>query len=112
MRYLKKEEKELINYLLNNSNQIISNLDDLLVEEMKDGGMRSLHIINSQKERSERRFGKCISEKQFLDSDNVPIIVSLNLDEAGDLFELDIWKVDFSTVLKYPNCENLDSNMI
>ena len=46
---------------------------------------------------------KCIAEKEFLDSDGVPISVTLNIDDDGLLYELDIWKVDFSPIIKYPN---------
>lgn len=45
---------------------------------------------------------KCVAELQFDDDDGVPILTSLNIDQDGKLFELDIWKVDYSPVIKYP----------
>lgn len=48
--------------------------------------------------------GKCLIDIQFYDEDNVPILVSLNSDEDGNLFELDIWRADFKPVVKYPSC--------
>jgi hypothetical protein len=41
-----------------------------------------------------RRYGSTLAEVEFKDADGTPVSVALMLDEAGDLFELDIWKVD------------------
>jgi hypothetical protein len=59
---------------------------------MNDGGMGSLRFVGS----ADRRFGKCIGEAEFDDLDGVPVSVALNVDQYGQLFELDLWKVDFS----------------
>jgi hypothetical protein len=66
---------------------------DLLVEDMEDGGMGSLLFASST---TKPRYGRTVSEAWFLDSDRVPVVVSLNLDQNDELFELDSWKVDFS----------------
>jgi hypothetical protein len=110
MRLLREDEKRLMNCLLNNSVLVNINLDLLNVEEMNDGGMGGLYFVSPQKAKSERRFGKCISERQFSDSDNIPILISVNVDEAGDLFELDIWKVDYSPLIRIPECEKANNN--
>lgn len=34
-----------------------------------------------------------------MDQDGVDVIATLSLDNYGDLFELDVWKVDFSPVV-------------
>jgi len=39
---------------------------------------------------------------KFEDIDGTPISISLNIDENNNLFELDIWRVDFNPVKKYP----------
>jgi len=44
-----------------------------------------------------------ISEHLFLDVDGVTVIASLNIDKDGNLFELDIWKTDYSPLIKYPD---------
>jgi hypothetical protein len=49
--------------------------------------------------------GSYAAEKVFIDSDGIPIMVYLDLDQSGALYELDIWKVDFSPVIKYPVCK-------
>jgi hypothetical protein len=62
------------------------------VEEMNDGGMGSLLFVGAP----DRRFGRCIGEAEFDDADGVRVSVALNLDQRDELFELDLWKVDFS----------------
>ena len=75
--------------------------NNLLVSEMQDGGMGSLLLYPSGIVEDEHRtFGIQISECVFKDTDNVNIIASLNLDENGNLYELDIWKTDYSPVIQ------------
>lgn len=72
----------------------------LLVKQMDDGGMGSFLIFQDNRSSKEsRKFGRQASEYQFDDEDGVPILVSLNLDEKGDLFEVDVWKTDYSAVI-------------
>jgi hypothetical protein len=42
------------------------------------------------------------AEGAFTDRDGVPVSFSVNLDEEGALFELDIWRVDFQTLQSLP----------
>ena len=95
-----KEEK-LLEKLLELSNINISESlnSNLLVSPMNDGGMGSLKLYPKGKTIANVRLGKCISEYQFLDEDNVVVIASLNIDNHGDLYELDIWKTDFSPLI-------------
>ena len=71
----------------------------LLVKELADGGMGSFQVFQNQVEPSGvRTFGKRVSEYQYNDRDGVPVLVSLNLDSEGRLFEVDVWKIDYSSV--------------
>ena len=100
-RGLKKPEEMLIERLLHQAGlgeEPRPRLASLAVQEMSDGGMGSLYVRSSS-EASNRRFGRRIAELQFLDSDGVIILASLNVDTAGDLYELDVWKTDFSPVI-------------
>ena len=45
-------------------------------------------------------FGGEVSRLQFRDKDGVLVSASLNVDQNGALFEVDIWKVDFSPVIE------------
>jgi len=48
------------------------------------------------------KMGSVLCEAESVDSDNIPLKISINLDEEGHLFELDIWKVNFSPLRTYP----------
>ena len=76
--------------------------DNLLVIPMNDGGMGSLQLLPDGIKQKNLLFGKCISQYQFTDKDGVEVIVSLNVDDKGELFELDIWKTDFSQLISLP----------
>jgi len=69
---------------------------------MDDGGMGSIRFFHSDQVVEPRVMARRIAEKQFVDEDGVPILVSVNVDQDGRLFELDIWKADFSRVLRFP----------
>ena len=102
MRFLREDEKAFLTRLFQVTNKLNTNLDLLKVEDMKDGEMGSLYFVTPVKTISERRMGKCISGMQFTDNDNILVLVSLNVDEDDELFELDIWKTDFSPLIQLP----------
>ena len=60
---------------------------------MKDGGMGSLKFHPS---RTGRTMSAVAAEYRFCDSDGIPVSVELLLDQNGEMFELDVWKVDFT----------------
>jgi hypothetical protein len=99
------QEEKLIEYLLSKSSLNISYdwRDGLLVAPMNDGEMGSLILFPKGKVNEKRKFGKQISEYQFLDIDGIDVIASLNVDSCENLFELDIWKTDFGKLLKIPD---------
>jgi hypothetical protein len=81
-------------------NELLPLIPGCLVEEMQDGNMGSLKFVTSESGR--RRFGEKIAETEFVDEDGVLVSATINLDDRGNLFELDIWKVDFSPLKRYP----------
>ena len=102
-RLLKENEKRLITELLKHTHDKVSfDLSIQTVIELKDGGMGSLYFVDANRQEQDRRMLKYVAELQFIDADGVPILASLNIDQHSKLFELDIWKVDFSPVIKYP----------
>ena len=74
-------------------------LDDLRVSDMNDGGMGSLQFEST---RSDRSYGRTLSEGWFNDEDGFPVLVAINLDKENEIFELDSWKVDFSPRRRMP----------
>lgn len=73
-----------------------------MVAAMNDEGMGSLRLFPDGLDASDRRFGRQASECQFTDEDGVEIIASLNLDQFGNLYELDIWKTNFEKLIRIP----------
>jgi hypothetical protein len=102
-RHLWEGERALLEKMVRGTSfegQILHNIDDLLVEEMNDGGMGSLRFDSDQL--GKRLFGRQLSEATFVDEDGVVVSATLNLDQDGQLFELDLWKVDNSRLHRYP----------
>jgi len=77
----------------------------MLVQEMSDGGMGSLYFPTCRG--SERHLGGTLLEAEFVDRDGILVSAIVNLDNSGDLLELDIWKVNFSKLLAFPRAEDV-----
>lgn len=75
-----------------------------LVEQMDDGGMGSLRFVSDARD---RHVGGALAGASFLDEDGVLVSVTLNVDQHGQLFELDIWKVDFSPLKRIPDVADI-----
>lgn len=103
-RSLKEDERGLLVALIADvpkANDLLASLEDAIVEEMDDGGMGGLLFCRPNDR--PRRLGKKLIEKEFVDIDGVPVTVAVNLDDHGELYELDIWKVDFSPLKRFPS---------
>lgn len=94
-------EVKVLEYLLKLANLSIPiGIELFTVRSLEDGGMGSFLIFENPKLIEEnRQFSAQISEFQYIDDDNIPVLVSLNVDSNGSLFEVDIWKADYSPVL-------------
>ena len=92
MRVPTKEETEILEALIQKSGLDLS-IDGLLVSNINDGEMGSL-ILGLKHD--SRGFGSCVSELEIKDIDGVPVLYSLYIDKAGRLYELDVFKSDFS----------------
>jgi hypothetical protein len=98
-RNIKTEEKALITSILElaNSRDLISFIPEV-VYDLNDGGMGSIKFTNND----QRLYSEDILEVNYIDSDSTPVVISLTLDDEGNLFELDFWKVNFEKLLRYP----------
>jgi len=105
-RKLNTKEYELLKYLLDFVEDYDFGIDNIKVVDMKDGGMGSLLFVSSNHKKN-RKMSESIIEKQFNDADGVPISVCVNIDEEKKLFELDIWRVDFNPVIRFPSRINV-----
>ena len=104
MRTPNVKEAPLIDYLSKKAGFDVE-IKALEVEELPDSGMGSLAI---GKFYESRRFGKEVASCQFSDSDNVVVSATLNVDEAGELYELDVWKTDSKPLIRWPAIEDIE----
>jgi hypothetical protein len=104
-RKLKEREENLISFLIKKANFSVPSdwKDNLLVKPMEDGKMGSLHLFpDGNTQIIDRKFGSKISEVEFVDKDDVLVSVALYVDTNFKLYELDIWKTDFSEIIEIP----------
>jgi hypothetical protein len=102
-RPLRSAEHALLEVMLrtrNSTSVLLQELDGLLVQDMNDGGMGSLRVWRGSDE--QQRFGSVAAEAQFNDADGMLVLASINLDSMGRLFELDLFKGDFSPLKQIP----------
>ena len=103
-RKLRPEEVSLITWMIKNTDEgdfISSTLEDLIVEEMEDGGMGSLRVVVDGEDK--RVYSRELAKVDLFDVDQMPVFISINLDAAGKFFELDVFKGDFSPLKKFPS---------
>jgi uncharacterized lipoprotein YehR (DUF1307 family) len=65
--------------------------------------MRSLRFVESN-----RPFKRTLKSAKYLDVDGVLVLIDLYLNDADELHEVDIWKVDFTPLQRYPSPDNLE----
>jgi hypothetical protein len=75
-------------------------VDQLLVEPMDDGGMGSFRIGEVA---IPRKLGCAVAEVHFSDADGIPVTAVLNVDTEGRLYEVDVWKVNFAPLQRWPS---------
>ncbi|SDP83267.1 hypothetical protein SAMN04488595_1392 [Ralstonia sp. 25mfcol4.1] len=104
IQILAEERKKLLRRMgeLGNFPSIKLVLDEnLIVEDLNDGGMGSFKIILPL-EYQGKNTGQSAIDVVSEDVDGVMLIASLFLNERGFPCEVDIWKVDFSTLVRLP----------
>jgi hypothetical protein len=77
-------------------------IGSISVLEMDDEGMGSLRLFVDSAPAASTRMKSQASELQFIDADGAVVIASLNVNEDGYPFELDIWKTTFEPLIRIP----------
>jgi hypothetical protein len=106
LRLLRSDEDSLIRALLghvSDGEQLIRQLEGAQVRDTDDGGMGSLEFVGDER----RSLGSCLVEAEYFDCDGVLVSIALNVDQDERLYELDMWKVDFSPLREYPDFERV-----
>jgi hypothetical protein len=98
-RELKEHERNLVRHLVRISKKEGSYDIPDLVEELKDSKMGSIRFFSGK---PERNYAADLVQVEYKDEDNVPVIITLTLDNHQELYELEFWKVDFEQLNRYP----------
>jgi hypothetical protein len=104
-RALRPEELDLLRAMLKGDDLAKSLSATCQVRDLNDGGMGSIEFLCERVKES--RHATCIVEADYIDSDGIPVSISVNVDDHGRLFELDIWKVDFGKIRTYPSARTI-----
>lgn len=107
-RPLRQDERDVVLAMAKHSPSIAllsRTLHTIAVMDMIDGGMGSIRFLH--RDDRDRHFGFELAKATYSDEDGVLVSIALNLDQYGDLFELDFWKVDFSALIRYPRGDQL-----
>jgi hypothetical protein len=103
LRTIRKEEKELIEFLLLQSNidpnQVIINE---LVDDYEGGKMGSIGLG-----KPEAVYKGDIIQVEYVDADGTDVVITLTQDTDNQILDLDFWKIDFSKLLQYPTPEKI-----
>ena len=100
VRALRDKEKPLVHILFQAAG--IEVTEGVRAEPMADGSMGSLLF---ERDLRVSHFG--VAERYFLDEDGVLVSATLNTDADGRPVELDVWKVDFSPLKRWPDVDDI-----
>ena len=99
----RQEQHALLSHLLEQAG-IDADIKSLEVSDLNDGGMGSFAI---GKNYADRGPGRQVSECYFQDEDGTVVSATLNTDSKGELYELDVWRVDFRPLQSWPNANKI-----
>lgn len=102
IRRINEGELRLLEYLLFNipAEQYKTGNKDFLVKNIE--GTNSIYFIRNGFSSEQRSMKSIINECSFKDEDDVLVYATLLKDLDDYLFELDLWKVDYSSIIRIP----------
>lgn len=102
-RLLRQEERDLIDFLLKQLNFNPEEYPvDEYVDEYEGGKMGSISLggdVNG--------YAGDLIQVEYVDSDNIPVVITLTRDNKNHLLDLDFWKIDFSRLIDYPTPDKI-----
>lgn len=102
-RKIRENEKELIVFLLEKLNLNVADYpinEDVF--EYEGGKMGSISLNNNPD-----AYAGDLIQVEYIDTDNMPVMITLTHDTEGQLLDLDFWKTDFSKLLNYPTASEI-----
>lgn len=103
MRPLTDGEQRVVSHIVTVAGWVVD-VSALHAEPLNDGGMGSLRFSSASEN---PKLGAVLGQARFVDADGVPVSATVNVDQHGDLFELDVWKADFSPLQRWPEAAEL-----
>ena len=105
-RLLRDDERDVITIMLRTGgfNTLRARLDKAYVVDLQDGGMGGIRFVSG----GEQCRDHAVAQARYVDDDGVSVSIELNVDGEGELFELDLWKVDFSRLKRFPRPQDLE----
>jgi hypothetical protein len=102
-RKIRQNERDLIVFLLE---KLKLNVADYPINEdvfeYEGGKMGSISLNNNPD-----AYAGDLIQVEYIDTDNMPVMITLTHDTEGQLLDLDFWKTDFSKLLKYPTIQEI-----
>jgi hypothetical protein len=95
-RPIKNEEKVLIERLLKSIPDGHRFAIPAEVENLGGGGSGGIQLA------ARGEYSEDLVEASYADEDGRTVFITLTVNEFKELYELDLWKVDFSSLIKYP----------
>jgi hypothetical protein len=102
-RKIRENEKALIVFLLESLGLNVADFpisEDVF--EYEGGKMGSISLNNNPDS-----YAGDLVQVEYTDTDGTPVLITLTVDDQGELLDLDFWKTDFSKLLKYPSVEEI-----
>ena len=103
IRSIRQNELDLIHFLLE---KLTLNPSDFPinenVDEYENGIMGSISLggdVNA--------YDGDLIQVEYVDQDEVPVVITLTKDIQNHLLDLDFWKTDFSKLLEYPTPDKI-----
>jgi hypothetical protein len=97
-RKIRENERALIIFLLEKLNL---NLADYPINEnvfeYEGGKMGSISLGNNPDD-----YAGDLIQVEYIDADEIPVVITLTKDKNNQLLDLDFWKTDFSKLIVYP----------
>lgn len=104
VRLIRADEIALIEFMLNRLGKQLSDFSiNEQVEEYEQGKMGSISLGGNPE-----MYASDLLQVQYIDSDGIPVIISLTQDTDGKLLDLDFWKEDFSKLVLYPSPDKVE----
>ncbi len=95
-RPIRPEERSLIEHLLSTVKGGAKYAIPQEVENMDSAGIGGIQLSSRGEHAAD------LVEAEYKDADGREVIITLTTNEHGELFEMDLWKTDFSPLQRYP----------